>query len=285
MCTCPAYQVRVNFLLLCSQTVTMKSKASIKSHPLHPILIGFPIAFFMGAFVFDLLSLLLNKPILTATGYYLVIAGIIGALLAAVPGFIDFLYTVPPKSSAKKRAAKHGLLNVTNLLLFVVIFFLRRNNSIDLPVILAMEAVGITILSTAGWLGGTLVYRNQIGVDPRYANAGKWKEEYLQPGEQPLLVAQKDELKIDQMKLVHVGSERIVIARSESGYVAFNDHCTHRGGSLAGGAMACGTVQCPWHGSQFDVHNGSVKAGPAKEGIKTYLLEEMNNAVYLHLTK
>lgn len=257
----------------------------MKSHPLHPMLIGFPISFFMGAFVFDLLSILLENEVLATTGYHMVIAGILGAVLAAVPGVIDFLYTVPPKSSAKKRAAKHGLLNVTNLLLFIAIFLLRRNESISLLWVVVLEAIGVGLLSTAGWLGGTLVYRNQIGVAPRYAFAGKWKEEYLEPGKSPLQVATKDELKVDQMKLVHINNERIVIGRSEKGYVAFSDHCTHRGGSLAGGSMICGTVHCPWHGSQFDVHDGSVKAGPAEKGIKTYSVEEKGNAVYLHFTQ
>jgi uncharacterized membrane protein/nitrite reductase/ring-hydroxylating ferredoxin subunit len=261
----------------------MKSRASLKSHPIHPILIGFPIAFFVGALVIDVLSLVLDKPTLRPTGYHLVIAGIIGALMAAVPGFIDFLNTVPPDSTAKKRAAKHGILNTTNLLLFIVIFFLKKNNSVSLPVIIVLELIGVGIMMVAGWLGGTLVYRNQIGVDPRYADAGKWKEEYISKSEQLMQVATSDELKLNQMKLVHVADKRIVIARSEKGYVAFNDHCTHRGGSLAGGAMICGTVQCPWHGSQFDVHDGTVKAGPAKKEIETYEVEERNGAVYLKL--
>lgn len=261
----------------------MKSKASLKSHPIHPMLIGFPISFFMGAFVFDLLSLLLKNEALRTTGYHLVIAGIIGAVMAAVPGFIDYLNTVPPHSSAKKRAAQHGLLNTSNLLLFVVIFFLKKNGSVVLPVLLLLEAIGIGLLSFAGWMGGTLVYRNQIGVDPRYANAGKWKEEYLSGSEGRIAVAQASELKENQMKLVHVAGKRIVIARSEKGYVAFSDHCTHRGGSLAGGSMICGTVQCPWHGSQFDVHDGSVKAGPAKEKMQTFAVEEKDGTVYLHI--
>ncbi|RYZ47742.1 MAG: Rieske (2Fe-2S) protein, partial [Chitinophagaceae bacterium] len=128
----------------------------------------------------------------------------------------------------------------------------------------------------------TLVYRNQIGVDQRYAQAGKWKEEYLEMSKGSIRVASSEELKVDQMKLVHLGSERIVIARSEKGYAAFSDHCTHKGGSLAGGNMICGTVHCPWHGSQFDVHDGSVKAGPAKEGITTFPVEEKEGGVYLH---
>lgn len=261
----------------------MKSRASLKSHPLHPILVSFPIAFFIGALVFDLLSLLLSKPSLQATGYHLVIAGIAGAVLAAVPGFLDFLHTVPPDSSAKKRAARHGLLNTSNLVLFIVIFFLRKNGTASLPILVVVEAIGVAILSSAGWLGGTLVYRNQIGVDTRYAGAGKWKEEVLKATGENIQVARMDELEVDQMKLVHVNGKRIVIARSEKGFVAFSDHCSHRGGSLAGGAMICGTVQCPWHGSQFDVHDGSVKAGPAKEGIETFPVEEKDGAIYLQV--
>jgi nitrite reductase/ring-hydroxylating ferredoxin subunit len=45
--------------------------------------------------------------------------------------------------------------------------------------------------------------------------------------------------------------------------------------------MICGTVQCPWHGSHFDVTTGDVKAGPAKEGIQTYPLTEIAGNVYL----
>lgn len=85
------------------------------------------------------------------------------------------------------------------------------------------------------------------------------------------------------MKLVHVSGKRIVIARMEEEYVAFDDRCTHRDGSLAGGMMICCTVQCPWHGSQFDVRTGVVKAGPATEKILIYKVEEVNNMVYLNL--
>lgn len=260
----------------------MRSKANFKTHPIHPMLIAFPLAFFIGAFVFDVLYLLSDNNGLQVTGYYLVIAGIIGAVLAAVPGFLDFLYTVPPNSSGKKRAAKHGILNTTNLVLFVVIFFLKKNSSLAYGWITLLEAVGVVLLFFAGWMGGTLVYRNQIGVDMRYADAGKWKEEYVQSNNDLVQVAKSNELQRNQMKLVHVNGKRIVVARSEEGFVAFDDRCTHKGGSLAGGAMICGTVQCPWHGSHFDVHDGLVKEGPAKTPINTYPVEERDGAVYLH---
>ncbi|MGE7778259.1 Rieske (2Fe-2S) protein [Chitinophaga sp. NPDC101104] len=97
-------------------------------------------------------------------------------------------------------------------------------------------------------------------------------------------IAGYGQLKTDQMMLVHVDGRRIVVARTESGFAAFDDHCPHRGGSLAGGTLICGTVQCPWHGSQFLVDTGAVKAGPATTGIPVYPLQLSNGKLWLQLT-
>ena len=66
------------------------------------------------------------------------------------------------------------------------------------------------------------------------------------------------------------GAAGVAVGRTGKGYVAFQDRCTHKGGPLSDGVLICGTVQCPWHGSQFDVHTGEVKAGPAEGKIETY---------------
>jgi len=261
----------------------MRSKASFKGHPIHPALIPFPFAFLYGSFFFDVGGVLFEKESWWTTGMYLTVAGIAAAIVAAIPGVIDYIYTVPPRSSAKKRATKHALSNLTAIVLFAVALLLRPGEDIaPTPVILVLEAIGAAFLAAGGWMGGVLVNRNQIGVDPRYARAGKWKEQNItaQPGES-VVVARADELEIDQMKLLHVGEQRIVLGRTEEGYVAFDDRCTHKGGSLAGGAMICGTVQCPWHGSQFDVCTGAVHAGPAKEPIATYRVEMSGGDVRL----
>ena len=259
----------------------MKSKANFKGHPLHPILVSFPIAFFIGTLGFDVLGLLYSRNEFHNTAMYLEIAGIGFGLLAALPGIIDYIFIVPPKSSAKKRATKHALVNSLMLIIFGAALVLRLQENISFNLIIGLEITGVILLSIAGSLGGTLVYRNQIGVDIRYADAGKWKEEYIDSVQEEIKVAGTDELKTNQMKLVHINGKRIVIARTEKGYTAFDDHCTHRGGSLAGGAMICGTVQCPWHGSQFDVYTGNVTAGPAKENIKTYTVNELADKVVL----
>jgi nitrite reductase/ring-hydroxylating ferredoxin subunit/uncharacterized membrane protein len=261
----------------------MRSKANFKSHPIHPMLIPFPIAFFFGAFLFHILSILLQKEDLWVMGTYLVMLGIISALIAAIPGAIDYFYTVPPESSAKTRASKHALVNLSSVTLFIIVILIDPDmNKIAVWSIIGIETIALGLLTVGGWLGGTLAYRNQIGVDHRYAGAGKWKEERIvfEPGKR-VVVATSDELKINQMKLIHLNDKRIVIGRTEKNHVAFDDYCTHRGGSLAGGAMMCGTVQCPWHGSQFDVNTGAAKAGPASKNIATYRTEEEGGKIFL----
>jgi uncharacterized membrane protein/nitrite reductase/ring-hydroxylating ferredoxin subunit len=261
----------------------MKSKAVVLGHPLHPMLIPFPFAFLTGAVVFDVVGRLAGAASWWTTGAYLSAAGIAAAVLAAVPGLIDYFYTVPPDSSGKSRATRHMVTNLSAVALFAVAWWLREGADIQPNIaVLVLEAVGVAALGVGAYMGGTLVTRNFIGVDHRYAGAGKWRDEAFDvtPGH-PVVVARSDELKIDQMKLLRFGVRRIVLARTEQGYVAFDDRCTHKGGSLAGGVMICGTVQCLWHGSQFDASNGAVKAGPAEKHIRVYRVSEEAGQVKL----
>ncbi len=84
----------------------MKSRAVALGHPIHPMLIPFPFAFLTGAVLFDAVGWLRDVPSWWTTGGHLSLAGIATALLAAIPGVIDYLYTVPPDSSAKTRATR-----------------------------------------------------------------------------------------------------------------------------------------------------------------------------------
>src|SRR4051812_4402064 len=153
----------------------MKSTASIKSHPIHPMLIPFPFAFLSGGWGFRVAAAMTGNDDLKTVSRYLVPAGLVAGLVAAVPGVVDYLNSVPPRSSAKDRATKHALLNVTSLALFAAGWIVGRKRDNAVP--LALHSVGTATLCAGGWMGGTLAYRNQIGVDHRYANAGKWKEE------------------------------------------------------------------------------------------------------------
>src|SRR5215467_3374581 len=154
----------------------MRSSIAIKSHPVHPMLVAFPIALWVTGFIFDLIGAARDSSALWAAGFYCVIAGCVGAFLAAIPGAIDWLTVVPPRSSAKTRGLLHGSLNVLLLILFIYVAA-RQGSPADEPdkATLVVMAIGVIVLGISGWLGGTLVYRNQIGVDHRYAGSGKFK--------------------------------------------------------------------------------------------------------------
>jgi nitrite reductase/ring-hydroxylating ferredoxin subunit/uncharacterized membrane protein len=249
----------------------MKSRASIASHPIHPMLIPYPFVFLTSAWGFGLAGAITGREELKTVARHLVPTGVASGLVAAVPGVIDYFGSVPPKSSGRQRATQHALLNVTGLTLFTLGWMMSRRRSV-LP--LVVQGLGTVAMSVAGWLGGTLVYRNQIGVDHRYANAGRWQEDSREAAGELALAAAAHGLGVNQMKLVHARGERIAVARTEDGYAAFQDRCTHKGGPLSDGVLICGTVQCPWHGSQFDVRSGEVKCGPAEKKIRTYPIEE-----------
>jgi nitrite reductase/ring-hydroxylating ferredoxin subunit/uncharacterized membrane protein len=260
----------------------MRSTASIKSHPIHPMLVSFPIGLWTTAFVFYLIAAPGDNGGLRVAGFYCVIAGCIGAVAAAAAGMVDWLTVIPPNSSAKSRGLLHGGLNVFGLVLFILIAY-RLGDPSSRPdkLTLFLMAMAVAILGVSGWLGGTLVYRNQIGVDHRYAGSGKFKKRSLSSWSRP--VCHQSELGDGQMLLAIVGTERVVIGRCSEGLFAFGDSCTHKGGPLSDGALVGCTVQCPWHGSQFDVRNGRVVAGPAEGKIKIYSIEIRNGEVYVKL--
>lgn len=216
---------------------------------------------------------------LSRTAGHLAIAGLATGVIAAVPGLIDYVYTVPPASSGKRRALVHATANVTALLVFAVAWWLRGLDAPPSIGFLLVQLVGAATLVYGAWQGGVLVTRNMISVDHRHAQAGKWREITVPADAASSAVASRDELKVGQMKLVRRGTDRLVLARTGSGYAAFSDRCSHRGGSLADGVLIGSTVQCLWHGSQFDCRSGEVACGPAREAIRTYPVLEQPDAI------
>ncbi len=244
------------------------------------MLVVFPIALWVAGFAMDLIGRGVGEESIWAAGWYTQLGGCVGALAAAVVGTIDLFSVVPPRSSARNRGYTHALLNVCALGLFVAVLALRGNATAPpTGLSLLLGGIGVVLIAYSGWLGGTLVYRNQIGVDHRYANAGEWRERTITGWDQP--ACNEGELAYGQMMLLVVGNERVVIGKCADGIVAFSDRCTHKGGPLSDGMLAGCTVQCPWHGSQFDAHTGRVVAGPAQSKIVVYDVKIKNREVYV----
>lgn len=257
----------------------MRSKANFRSHPVHPALIPFPFAFLLGVLLFDIVGLIADRATFWHTAGHLALAGLLTAVVAAIPGIIDYIYTVPPNSSGKRRATKHAVANAIALVLFGVAVALRSVTQKPDGAVILLEGGGAAALLYAGWQGGVLVTRNMIGVDHRHAQAGKWSEVTVEPQNGPIVVARRNDLKPGQMRLVRVGARRIVLAHTDNGYAAFGDGCTHRGGSLADGVLIGGTVQCLWHGSRFDCATGEAVCGPARKPVPTYKVTEDQNGI------
>ncbi|HEV8136167.1 MAG TPA: DUF2231 domain-containing protein [Pyrinomonadaceae bacterium] len=144
----------------------MKSKASVAGHPIHPMLIPFPLALWATSFAVDVLFYFLRHPTLLIIAKFMIAAGCLGAIAAAIPGIIDWL-TI--KNGEVKRAANwHARLNVAALVVFAISFFMRMGRyselvgrRLTLPFLLS--AVGVILISISGWLGGELVFRYGIG--------------------------------------------------------------------------------------------------------------------------
>src|SRR5204862_1560054 len=104
---------------------------------------------------------------------------------------------------------RHALINVGSLALFTLGWLAGRNRGAALP--LTMQGIGTATLCVGSWMGGTLAYRNQIGVDHRYANAGRWDEERLEDAQ--AIEGAAHGLEMNQMKLVHAGGKRVAVGR------------------------------------------------------------------------
>src|SRR5919197_1757752 len=177
----------------------MRSAANIEGHPIHPMLVAFPAAYLFGSACVELWARATGRRRWFRTASHLNALGIASALAAAIPGLIDYVFAVPPKSSAKTRATDHMFANLSALAAFALARAGRRGEDEPAaPWAMAAEVAGLGLLTTGGWLGGTLVYRNQIGVDHRYANAGKWRVEPHRLADAMIDVAASDELQPGQ---------------------------------------------------------------------------------------
>jgi uncharacterized membrane protein len=142
----------------------MSSPASIKGHPIHPMLIVLPVGLWILALVCDVVYTLgLGGALWENTALVAVGGGVAGALLAAVPGLIDLLSLKEPK--VRKIGLWHMALNLAAVAVFALNFWLRwqRGPAVDPPLLLTL--VGVALIGVSGWLGGEMVYVHGVAVE------------------------------------------------------------------------------------------------------------------------
>ncbi len=144
----------------------MESKAKLLGHPIHPMLIVFPLGLLATAVAFDIVGLINNDASWFRISFWMIAAGVLGGLLAAVFGLIDW-WAIPSGTRAKNIGLLHGVGNVIIVLLFIASWLLRRPAPENPSVVaLTLSFIGVVLALVTGWLGGELVDRLGVGVDP-----------------------------------------------------------------------------------------------------------------------
>jgi uncharacterized membrane protein len=146
--------------------VDVETRVKFFGHPIHPMLIVFPLALFSTAVLFDILYLITDEDGLATFSFWAIAAGVVGGLAAAIFGLIDWL-ALPAGTRAKRIGLVHGVGNVVIVGLFAVSWLLRLGDPGYAPNVLpfVLGLIGVAMALVTAWLGGELVYRLRVAVD------------------------------------------------------------------------------------------------------------------------
>jgi uncharacterized membrane protein len=138
------------------------TSARVAKHPIHPMLVVLPLGLWVAALVFDVIYAITGHPTLRTAAFWNVGAGVVGALLAAIPGFVDWLGLT---GRAARLGTYHMLLNLGAVAIFALNWLVRTRVGGDSSLPLILSIVGVIGVGIAGWLGGELVYTHRVGVE------------------------------------------------------------------------------------------------------------------------
>jgi uncharacterized membrane protein len=153
------------------------SSATIKNHPIHPMMVVFPISTMVGVVVTDLVYLLTNDSFWAYASYWLVLAAVVTGIAASIFGLVDFLLNARIR---RIRTAWFHLIGNLVLMAFVIVNFMIRNDdyvNTILPWGIVLSISSVIVLSFAAWFGGELVFHHKVGIDSRNAEKSEVQRE------------------------------------------------------------------------------------------------------------
>lgn len=142
----------------------MSTPASIAKHPIHPMIVVLPMGLWSFSLVADLIVAAGWRTPWHEVAFYTMVGGTVGALLAAVPGLIDFLSITDNES--RSIAFYHLIVNLAATLIFGINLYLRATTDAGPFLPLGLSIAGIVLIGVGGWLGGELVYVHGMGIEP-----------------------------------------------------------------------------------------------------------------------
>ena len=222
-------------------------------HALHPMVTDVPIGAWTTAAILDTIELCGSEKYKAGADAAVAI-GLAGATGAAVTGLTDWTGTM---KAERKAGLAHAILNIAATGLFLTSALLRKREK-SRKTAISLSMAGFCITTASAYIGGNLVYNQQMGVNHAAKHAGFPKDF--------VAVCAEDELKENSMKCVRAKTVNVLLAKKNNEIFAISNNCSHLGGPLNKGKLLEGDeVQCPWHGSVFSLKDGSVVDGPASE--------------------
>jgi len=144
----------------------MSSPASIAKHPIHPMLVAFPIGLWVFSLICDIIFALgWGGIVWNDLAFYSMAGGIIGALMAAVPGLVDLVSI--SDNQVKTIGIWHMVVNLIAVALFAVNLWLRTKSAPGAMLPIALSVLAVVLISISGWLGGEMVYVHGVAVEPQ----------------------------------------------------------------------------------------------------------------------
>jgi nitrite reductase/ring-hydroxylating ferredoxin subunit/uncharacterized membrane protein len=218
-------------------------------HPLHPVITDIPIGAWTTALVFDIIDKINGQEDYGSAADAAITVGLVGAVGSAVSGVTDWSET---NGRARKIGIAHGLLNLSATMLYATSLVMRRSGKPRGRLGLAL--LGFATSCAAAYLGGHLVYGEQIGVNHAAAQA---------PPHEFVPVLAEAELPENELRRVEANGVPVLLARRDGTIYALAETCSHMGGPLSEGRLEGDSVRCPWHGSRFSLEDGRVLDSPA----------------------
>ena len=236
-------------------------------HPLHPALTDVPLGAWSGTILLDLVWLGSEDESIARSSDLTLILGLLGATGAAVTGVTDWSDL---DGTDRRVGFMHGLLNGSVALMNLASLVLRLTGRRRAGV--TLSTVGYITSLFSAYLGGELVFAKGIGV-----NHVAWE------GGPDDFVAVMNAQDLVEGKLTRVDASGIpaVLYRQGTSIYAIGATCTHLAGPLDEGTCENGVVQCPWHGSRFNMRDGSVVNGPAVYAAPTFAVRVRNGKIEL----
>ena len=142
-------------------------------HPSHAMVVHFPVAFYIGALSFDIMSKLGSFPSAPLTSTWLIMGAFVATVMAVTTGLVDY-FSMVPGSTKRRWATRHLIFQLLAFAFFAVNLAVRwtdRNLSEAKPLWIALGAVGVVFLSVGQWFGGVLVY--ELGMRVSTAERGE----------------------------------------------------------------------------------------------------------------